>query len=329
METGATGSDRPGVPHGVMFHRFRSADSGRQLQGALSPEELEGILLRLGIENVVPPEEWMARLQAGTLAPQDVCLTFDDGLRSQLEHALPVLDRYQLRAFWFAYSCVFEGRPVLSEIFSHLAVDRGGMPALIEVFLNRCPADMQQQLDSPAFAAYASDMETKAPYYSTNDIKYRYLRNQTENQQSFESLVTDLVEERGLEREEMTRRIWLSNDDLRALSASGHYIGLHSYDHPYDIAALTPDQQRDQYRRNQDHISSVTGVRPKAMSHPLGSYNISSLQVLEELGVTCGFRAHMLPVRETTVQRGHLELAREDAANLRHRSGDATRPAGR
>ena len=52
------------------------------------------------------------------------------------------------------------------------------------------------------------------------------------------------------------------------------------------------------------------------MAHPLNSYNEDSLEILEELGIRCGFRADLLfPVRKY-INPSPLEFAREDSANL-------------
>ena len=36
-----------------------------------------------------------------------VCITFDDGLLSQYDIALPVLEKYQIKAFFFPHTSIF------------------------------------------------------------------------------------------------------------------------------------------------------------------------------------------------------------------------------
>src|SRR3990172_225977 len=243
MRQARAGGYRRDFPHGVMFHRFHASDTASAWQGALSPAQFEAILLFVGIENILSPRDWMSRLQEGTLEPQHRCVTFDDGLRSQADHALPVLERFGLQAFWFVYSCVSDGIPVKSEVYSFVAGACGGMPGLIEEFLQRCPPGFQEQLRSPAFAAYEARVRAAHPFYTAKDAEYRFLRNQPENAAAFESLMDAIVSERGFTIDDLAQRLWLASADLAALSGAGHYVGLHSYSHPYEIAPLSPAPQ--------------------------------------------------------------------------------------
>jgi peptidoglycan/xylan/chitin deacetylase (PgdA/CDA1 family) len=303
-----------GFAHGLMFHRFHASADANAWQGAITPDAFDATLQFVGIENILSPGEWMARLNQGQLEAQHLCITFDDGLQSQLEHAVPVLDRYGIRAFWFVYSCVFNGLPVRGEIYSYVAGQMGGMEALIDAFLRQCPADMLQQLESDHYAAYAARIRAIIPFYSESDLQYRFLRN--ENGSRFETLMDTLLRERGFEIDDIARRLWLTNSDLRALADAGHEIGLHSYDHPYEMARLSFDQQRQQYERNRAHLAAVIGTSPRCMSHPLNSYNEDTLQVLKDLGIRCGFRANVVAPPSKRVNATTLELAREDAANV-------------
>lgn len=310
------GKYRRGFPHGLMFHRFHASGGRSHWQGALSSEEFDQILVYVGIDNILSPPEWIARLKNGRLRKDHLCITFDDGLRCQAEYALPVLDQYGLQAFWFVYSCVFGGIPVKSEIYSYVAGQIGGMPRLVEEFLSRCPSQLAEQLDSECFSAYSNRMRQVAPFYSLDDIKYRFLRNVTWNRALVEAVMDQIITERGFGLQELARRLWLGDEDLRTLSARGHHIGLHSYDHPYEMARLSRQEQQDQYAKNYSHLVSATGRPPNCMSHPLNSYNKDSLTILRTLGIQCGFRANVLVPSSAGINASFLELAREDSANL-------------
>lgn len=306
-----------GFPHGIMFHRFHDSHENDQSQGALTSDEFERILLHVGIENIRSPQEWVSRLESNRLDKSDLCITFDDGLRSQAEYALPVLNRYGLRAFWFIYSSVFQGTPLKSEVYSQVAGQMGGMSVLIEEFLDRYPPDICDQLNSDEFMAYVNMMREEAPFYSSNDLKYRFLRGMPQNKHSFEGHMDQIIKEHGIDLDEVSRRLWLTEADLKSLTGRGHYVGLHSYDHPYALARLTYEEQLQQYEMNYAHIFAATQQKPSWVAHPLNSYNEHSLSVLQRLGVRCGFRANMLPPSSSQHINPHcLELAREDAVNI-------------
>ncbi len=299
-----------------MLHRFCREGDMSAIDGALSAPALERLLEFLGHNNLLPPDEWMWRLAQGRLRSSDLCLTFDDGLRSQWEIALPVLQRHGLRAFWFVYSCAFEGHPVRSEIYSHVAGLTGGMAQLIDDLFPLALPALRSRLATVEFAAYAATMRESAPYYSERDLQYRFLRNHPATQREVEELMDELLRRRGYNVADVARDLWMTNDHLRWLSDRGHSVGLHSYSHPYAIGQLTEEQQQVEYARNFEHIEATTGVTPEAMSHPLNSYGVATLQVLQRVGIRCGFRANMLPPSEQDTQARHLELPREDPANL-------------
>ena len=55
----------------------------------------------------------------------DTCITFDDGLRSQFKYALPILNKYNIKAFWFIYTSIFEKKKIdENELFNQLIFKR-------------------------------------------------------------------------------------------------------------------------------------------------------------------------------------------------------------
>lgn len=125
-----------------------------------------------------------------------------------------------------------------------------------------------------------------------------------------------LVADHGFNPDELIRRVWVTDIDLRALSERGHCVGLHSHTHPYELGRLTREEQRQQYEQNCAYLRSITGRRPIAMAHPLNSYSAVSLSVLTQLGIRCGFRSNLLPPASHGVNPTRLELAREDAVTI-------------
>jgi peptidoglycan/xylan/chitin deacetylase (PgdA/CDA1 family) len=308
--------NEPGFAQGIVFHRFvADGDSGR-LQGALTPSQLESLLRFAQIERILSPDDWLKQLANNTLGPNELCLTFDDGLRSQRELALPVLQKFGLRAFFFICSGVYHDEPIRSEVYSHAAAQAGGMDRLIATFLERCPPALLTRLRSREFDEYCVEMRRFAPWYSDQDLEYRFLRNRVLEPAQYQMIFDRILRECGVDVEAVARSLWLDETDLRRLTDAGHYVGLHSWDHPYEMERLSPAAQRDQYERNRAHLTAVTGRPPVVVAHPLNSYDKVTLEILRELGVWCGFRANAVAPPGRPINAGPLELAREDAANV-------------
>ena len=85
-------------PHGITFHHFHD-DKHYKGQGSISQKEFERILIYIGVNRILSPEEWLHKLENKSLKKNDVCLTFDDGLRCQMDIALPVLESHNIKAF--------------------------------------------------------------------------------------------------------------------------------------------------------------------------------------------------------------------------------------
>ena len=73
-------------PHGIMFHHFHGKNHPI-VQGSIGEETLSDIIEFIGIENILNANEWAHKFQNHTLKSNQVCLTFDDALKSQVDIA--------------------------------------------------------------------------------------------------------------------------------------------------------------------------------------------------------------------------------------------------
>ncbi|MEX2140298.1 MAG: polysaccharide deacetylase family protein [Pirellulales bacterium] len=305
------------VPHGIMFHHFHG-DRHHHSPGSISSEELASLLRLIGPERILEPEEWLERASRERLEPQDLCLTFDDALLCQFEIALPVLQQFDLRAFWFVYSNVFEGEISRFEVYRVFRTTCfQEVDEFYELFFARIReskfSDRAQRACDPSEIARRREM---FPFYSAADVRFRILRDLVLNPSDYDSIMQDLIEERGRSLEDLAEHLWMTGEHLRILSDSGHIVGLHSYSHPMRLGEQTREQQHAEYARNYAQLSSITGA-PRAIAYPAGSYNAETLSLLRSMGIQCGFRSSMAPPYQAgRLNPNPLELAREDHANL-------------
>lgn len=306
-------------PHGLMFHYFHPAGEGPRDQGSLSADDFEQILLFVGLDNILSPEEWILRLKKQRLKPADVCITFDDGLRCQYDVCLPVLEKYGLRAFWFIYSSVFEGQLGKLDVYRILRTRFfKNNDEFYGHFLERLLQEDRDTLQSSKYGFYYLQRKTMCPFYSDGDIQYRFLRDEVLGRSKFEETMEEIALEAGVyENDALLRNIWLSDAHLSELTDSGHLIGLHSYDHPTAIAQLSYEEQLSQYTKNFCHIASVCGKKPVSMSHPCNSFNEGTIRILRGLGVGCGFISNMGVERAFEDRLSHkLQIPREDSTEI-------------
>jgi peptidoglycan/xylan/chitin deacetylase (PgdA/CDA1 family) len=302
--------------HGLMFHRFHKSGHPPSGQGSLTDVELENILNHVGTGRILSPEEWIFRVKTNSLRRHDLCITFDDGLRSQFDVALPVLERYNLKAFWFVFSSVFEGGIDRNEVCSRFATTEfTSFDLFVEEFLQSYPS-RDNAFKNNDYVHYTQGMKAEFPFYTENDIKFRFIRDTLIRRSDFEKVIDSMIEAKGLSISKFAKDIWLTNENLQLLYERGHCIGLHSYDHPFIMAELPTEKQEEQYARNYEHINRITGGVIECMSHPMNSYNADTIEILSHMNIICGFRSSMAPPIGKAINRHPLELAREDVVNL-------------
>ena len=296
---------------GVMFHHFSESEKPDAL-GSITASKLDAIITKLGPTRILPAQEWLDRAVRRSLPADAICLTFDDALRSQIDIALPVLERYQLTAFWFIYSSVFEGhapgfeiyRDFYTRFFSSFDVFFDEFLAQIQMDL----ADVNLQAERERFLR--ADHLVEYGFYSDNERQYRFLRDHVLGLERFQLIMENMLAGYGLDRKQISANLWMSNDDLVMLSRNQHVVGLHSYSHPTNLASLDYVDQLAEYRRNADHIVRVTGSTPKAMAHPVNSYSTGALKILRTMGIELGFRSN-----PNKLAYSELEYPRKDCTH--------------
>ena len=301
-----------------MFHHLHG--QGHPVApGSISRSGFEGIIRFLDPHRILDPLEWLEKVDGNGLADGDLCLTFDDALLCQVEVALPVLEQHGLRAFWFVYSCVFEGEPAKFEVYRIFRCNYfSDVEDFYRLFFDRAFASGFEERARTVFRGTDISRRMRSfPFYSMNDVKFRLMRDQVLTRQEYELLMDEMMRERGLSLEDLSTGLWMTNEHLRHLSDRGHVIGLHSYSHPMVFAELCRAEQAREYERNYQHVSNVCGRKPVAMAHPANSYGEATLEILRDLGIRCGFRADMFPrVEAGPLNASRLELARQDHANV-------------
>ena len=87
--------------HGIMFHHFHDNKIHFPSQCSIDKNQLNGIINLIGKKNILNPNEFFKKLKKNKNKKKFVCLTFDDGLKSQIDVALPVLKKKKHKSFFF------------------------------------------------------------------------------------------------------------------------------------------------------------------------------------------------------------------------------------
>ena len=303
-------------PHGIMFHRFHG-NNIPTLQGSIDSSQLENLILKIGIERILSPTQWLEKIKNNTLKDHHVCLTFDDCLKSQVLIADPILKKYNLTAFYFIHSLTFFGEIDFNEVFSNIISSKYQS---IDVFMNDLLSYIDMDEDTfftKKYIDFYELMKSNYSFYSENDIKYRYLRNIFYDHISFNKIMKKYFTEKNYMNNIDTKSIWMDENDLSLLSKSGNMIGLHSYSHHINFKDLSYNKQKQEYEKNKTHLEKIINCKITSASHPLGSYNLDTIKIFNELAIECAFRSNnSIPDGRNSINPNNLELARIDVCDI-------------
>ena len=303
-------------PHGIMFHRFHDSSVPKQ-QGSIDSSQLENVILNIGLERILTPDEWLNRLENKSLEKHHICLTFDDALKSQKLVAEPVLRKYKLSAFYFIHSLTFFNEIDFNEVFSNIIYSEyNHMGDFMNDFIQHLDINADVFLDKKYISFY-SYMNKNYTFYTDDDIKYRFLRNIYFNHITFNKILMKFFTEKKFIDKINFNSIWMDDNDILSLKNNGNIIGLHSYSHCINFKNLTYDQQKEEYDKNKSHLEKLLDCEIIAASHPLGSYNSDTLDILAKLGIKCAFRSNNTMIDYSKkMNPSSLELARVDVCDI-------------
>ena len=299
--------------HAVMFHHFHNKEH-MQAQGSLSSLDFVEIIQWLkNNHNILSADEYLKKFRNNSIKKSDICLSFDDSLKCQYDIAIPILKRFNIKAFFFVYSSAFSDSPDPLEIYRYF---RTSLFKNIDEFYDNffhIVKSQNIQKYSNQFLKYKNlNYLSEFPFYSENDKWFRYLRDKYLKGEKYKLIMEDLMLEKNFDQEIAKKHLWMSEKELVKIEKEGHLIGLHSYSHPTQMSKLTRFEQELEYSKNYNHLSKLIGKPITAMSHPCGDYNKITLEILSNMNIEIGFRSSMsiLDIRSS------LEIPREDHTNI-------------
>ncbi|MFP5284411.1 MAG: polysaccharide deacetylase family protein [Thermoanaerobaculia bacterium] len=270
----------------VNFHYVRlSFDSPYPGIHGITPEQLRTQLELLGrAGEFVSPEQVREAVRGGAPLPErSILVTFDDGLREQVENAVPVLEALGIPALFLVNTApVAEGR--VSAVHQiHLL--RSSLP----------PREFSERLDRHARAqgveldpmAEGENALHQYRYDPPEVARLKYLLNFLLAPDTRERLVQACFDEvfPGQE-EEISRSLYMGLDQLRMLG-SRDLLGTHAHEH-LQLGQLPPARAEELVRISVEHLEAWTGRRPFALSYPYGgptSCPAGLATVARELGI--------------------------------------------
>lgn len=255
--------------HGVSLADEHEWDPGLYISPSTLARRFE-ILQRAGC-TVLPLDEAVRRLYAGTLPDRAVVLTFDDGFHDFKARALPLLDRhgYPSTVYLTTQRCV-HNFPVVHLLSSYLlwkhqreTLDARGVEGLDRVYPLATRAERQRAVDDMVGRMRREGM--------LPDAKDAFARRVMERLAiDYDAVVRSRI-----------LRI-MTPEEVAAVSRLGVAIELHTHRHrtPED-----PDAFIDEVRLNRENLRAITGRSATHFCYPSGVYRWNYLPRLEAEGI--------------------------------------------
>jgi peptidoglycan/xylan/chitin deacetylase (PgdA/CDA1 family) len=307
--------------HGIMFHHFHDDGIHTKGQGSIDKDDFYKMINFIGRNNILDADIFFEKLKNNKLKEKNVCITFDDSIKCQIDIALPVLEELKIKSFFFVYTSIFDGKPDYLEIFRYFRMNYYNT---VDEFYNSFYQVLNKDLKT--FFQENNDRikatKIKFSQYSIEDIKFRLVRDILLTKSQYEETMFLMFKKKQFNYKNFFKKLFFQKDDLIKLDSLGHLVGLHSHNHPTLLEKLNYDEQKNEYEKCLSSISNILN-KPKNeikyMSHPCGSYNEDTFEILSELGIELGFKQIMTIEPEKGMKKinnSFLEIARQDHTEI-------------
>ncbi len=278
-----------------MFHHFHDNKKHKKTQGSISGKSFKRIINFIGKKNILDADIFYKKFSQKKLKKKDVCLTFDDAIKSQIDVALPVLKKLKIKAFFFVYSSIFENKPDFLEIFKYFRNNYfKNENEFYDAFYKYLNTDLKK-----FFLKNKNKMNKKKkffPFYSLQDIKFRLVRDNFLSKKKYINIMKKMMKDKKFNYLKVNNRIFFSKKDLVRLNKLGHIVGIHSHSHPTVINNLSYRSQKYEYSKCLQIVSKIlksSKSKIYSMSHPCGNFNKNTLKILDKLDLKLGFKNNM------------------------------------
>lgn len=215
---------------------------------------------------VLPLDEALVRLRAGTLPARALCLTFDDGYRDNFEIACPILRRHGLTAtFFIASGFLGTGRMFHDTVVESLRRLPDGMVDLAWIGLGQIAIE-----GDPSRAASSTRI--------IDALKYLPADAQAAACERLAAMAPG----------ELPTDLMMTAEQVRSLPALGMGVGAHTHLHPI-LTQVAPDVAWEQIRANRDVLAALLGAPPALFAYPNGKPQIDYRAEHVEMVKRAGF----------------------------------------
>lgn len=298
------------MSQGVMFHHFHGRKHIKSL-GSIGKDQFKKILNYLKKKyNLLPAKIFLNKAINKKLKSNDICLTFDDNLKSQFDIAFPILKKENLTAFFFIYSSVFDKKINLMELFRDFSSRNFKS---INDFYNLFFLTFRK-VYKKKFVKYEKNYNNNYlrdyKFYTQIDRRYRYARDIILEKKEYEKIMIKMMKIKKYNIKENSKNLFMTKKQISTLIENENIIGLHSHSHYSNLKKINALQQLKDYKKNFNFLKKNFGINSISASYPFGRYNLNTLKIMKILKIQIAF------LSQQSNNNSNLRIGRIDHATI-------------
>lgn len=196
-------------------------------------------------------------------------LTFDDGYRDFIDHAIPILDKEKVKASMFVVSdCIDKKLPTWTYI--------------VDFLFNH-----SKKMEWKNYDLSELPEEYKKTKWNSREERIQYCRKFKQYLKWISSIKRDSMIDSlvvNFDDIQLPDNMMMTWDEIRQVNNAGFQIGSHSVTHP--TLATIADEQLIEYelKHSAIRIREKTGIESDIFSYPIGSYDDRVKRLTKEAG---------------------------------------------
>jgi len=296
----------------VSYHYCHPTDTWLEGTKSITPDQFDA-QLRVLTQNFVCTTMGELMNPSADLPETVAVVTFDDGFKDVVEHALPLLQRWQVPATVYCCSAPLLERRVLNVHRVHLLQAKLGLGRFREAFeelVASRPAVAVEPLTHPGLLGLY-------PYDNPATRRFKRLLNFDMPYAELDVVLKLLFERFIGEDAPIAERLYMSESDLRRCQDAGLEIGVHGHSHRV-LSRLTEEAQRVELGTCAELLRRVCGLEDVHASYPYGidgSWNDATKRVAASLGLASA-TTKVRAITKPADLRGRWELPRYDVRDV-------------
>ena len=264
--------------------------------------------------NILSPKDVHERYSLQKKFSKNDCfLTFDDGYKDHLEVVMPILNKFNIKAFFFP--------PVISTLaIDVLDVNKIHHILAIQEDVNKLFLEIENIYNSfeiNKFNKNFNDLSKKIDYSSGNRydqgkkaIIKRLLQRDLPEKIRME--ICNILFKKYVSKDikSFAKDLYMSLDDIKKIKNYGHEVGLHGYNHSW-YSSLSYKKQYEDINLALKFWKDNAIINDKwSICYPYGDFNRDTIKIVKSLNCNLGF-TRVIP-KNTGTYRSKLSIPRWD-----------------